>query len=633
VSAGTSGAAGGGQCFEVSRADLGVTRIAENEARPPGEGEVLFTVERFGLSANNITYAALGETLRYWDLFEAEPGWGRIPVWGYLRVRSSRVPGIEAGRRAFGPCPMATEVTLRPARAGEATFAEGSAHRSGLASAYNVYSWADAATPGTDDVALVLRPVFWLSFTLDDYLSRQVPGTGPVIVTSASSKAALGLAHLPPGTACRSPGSPRRATTRSSPAAFSPTSRGTRRCATGSAVTQAGPPGPGCTLSATGASARPATSTRRCRPAGPAHPPTPMWSTSPAIRTDQGGSRAMRQLVFLGPGRAEWQETAEPAVDGALAAIVEPVAVATCDLDVAILRGTFRAFPGPFPLGHEGVARVTDIGEAVTSVSPGDLVVLPFQISCGTCRACQDGRTGNCGSVPLGSMYGYEPFGGPWGGFLADKVRVPYADAMLVPLGPAADPAAVASLSDNVPDAWRTVGPPLARAPGSEVLIVGGAGGSVPMYAIQLALALGAPAVRYLDEDPASLALAEALGAQVSEGPIPRKLGSFAVTVDASMHAEGLGCALRSTGPDGVCTSIGIYLQDTPVPLFDMYLNGVSFRTGRGHARPVIPSLLELVAAGRFRPELVTSQIADWETAPEALSEPPRKLVLIRNSA
>lgn len=279
------------------------------------------------------------------------------------------------------------------------------------------------------------------------------------------------------------------------------------------------------------------------------------------------------------------------------------------------------------------IARVSDVGEAVTSVSPGDLVVVPFQISCGSCPACQAGRTGNCGTVALGSMYGYEPFGGPWGGFLADKVRVPYADAMLVRLAPGTDPAAVASLSDNVPDAWRTVGPPLAQAPGSEVLIVGGAGGSVPLYAIQLALALGAPAVRYLDENPSSLALAEALGAQVSEGPVPRVAGSFAVTVDASMNAEGLGCALRSAGPDGVCTSIGIYLKDTPVPLFDMYLNGVSFRTGRGHARPVIPSLIELVISGRFRPELVTSQVAAWEAAPQALSDPPRKLVLTRGSA
>ncbi len=338
----------------------------------------------------------------------------------------------------------------------------------------------------------------------------------------------------------------------------------------------------------------------------------------------------MRQLMFLGPGRAEWQEAREPAVGGPLEAIVAPVAVATCDLDVAILRGTFKAFPGSFPLGHEGVARVTDVGEAVTSVSPGDLVVVPFQISCGTCPACRAGRTGNCNSVALGSMYGYEPFGGPWGGFLADRVRVPYADAMLVRLEPSIDPVGVASLSDNVPDAWRTVGPPLADAPGSEVLIVGG-GGSVPLYAIQLALALGAPAVRYLDTDEESCALAAALGAQASEGPVPRQLGSFPVTVDASMNADGLGCALRSTGPDGVCTSIGIYLRDTAVPLFQMYVNGISFRTGRGHARRAIPALIDLVASGRLHPELVTSQVAGWESAPDALADPPRKLILTRD--
>ena len=336
--------------------------------------------------------------------------------------------------------------------------------------------------------------------------------------------------------------------------------------------------------------------------------------------------------MFLGPGRVEWQEVPEPALGGALEAIVEPIAVATCDLDVAILRGTFKGFPGPFPLGHEGVARVTDVGEAVSSVSPGDLVVVPFQISCGTCPACQSGRTGNCNAVALGSMYGYEPFGGPWGGFLADAVRVPYADAMLVRLEPSIDPMAAASLSDNVPDAWRTVGPPLADAPGSEVLIVGG-GGSVPLYAVQLALALGAPTVHYLDTDPEALTLAGKLGARISaglQGEIPRQLGPFPVTVDASMNADGLGCALRSTGPDGVCTSIGIYPRDTAVPLFQMYLNGVSFRTGRGHARPAIPALIELMASGRLRPELVTSQVADFQSAPDALSDPPRKLILTR---
>jgi hypothetical protein len=181
--------------LEVSRADLSVTRLIRAEIAAPEPGEVLFEVERFGLSANNVTYALLGDALRYWDLFPAAPGWGRIPVWGYLRVLDSAVPGVEPGRRAFGLGPMATHVLLRPGRAGQATFTEGSAHRAGLSSVYNVYAWVPPGLPA-DDALLVLRPLFWLSFTLDDHLARRPDPARPVIVTSASSKAALGLAHL-----------------------------------------------------------------------------------------------------------------------------------------------------------------------------------------------------------------------------------------------------------------------------------------------------------------------------------------------------------------------------------------------------------------------------------------------------
>jgi Protein of unknown function (DUF2855) len=183
-------------CLEVSRADLAVTRVTRTELGPPRPGEALFQVERFGFSANNVTYALLGEALRYWDLFPAEPGWGRIPVWGYLRVLASAVPGLAAGRRAFGLCPMATHVLLRPERAGRATFTEGSPYRAGLSSVYNVYAWAPDGRPPDDDALVVLRPVFWLSFTLDDYLAQRARPDQPVVVTSASSKAALGLAHL-----------------------------------------------------------------------------------------------------------------------------------------------------------------------------------------------------------------------------------------------------------------------------------------------------------------------------------------------------------------------------------------------------------------------------------------------------
>lgn len=186
-----------GRCFEVGQAEPSVTRMAEAESGPLAEGEVLFEVEKFAFSANNVTYALLGQALRYWDLFPAEPGWGRIPVWGYLRVLSSGVPGIEPGRRAYGLCPMATHVVLRPDRVGRSTFSEGSPSRKGLSSVYNVYSWAD---PGPhEDALLVLSPSFWLSFTLDDYLARNTRADRAdrtVVVTSASSKAAIGLAHL-----------------------------------------------------------------------------------------------------------------------------------------------------------------------------------------------------------------------------------------------------------------------------------------------------------------------------------------------------------------------------------------------------------------------------------------------------
>ena len=95
---------------------------------------------------------------------------------------------------------------------------------------------------------------------------------------------------------------------------------------------------------------------------------------------------------------------------------------------------------------------------------PGDRVVVPFQISCGECARCRRGQTGDCESVPRLSMYGFGAFGGNWGGASSDVVRVPYADAMLVPLPDGLEPATVASASDNIPDAWRTVAPPLERA-------------------------------------------------------------------------------------------------------------------------------------------------------------------------
>lgn len=334
----------------------------------------------------------------------------------------------------------------------------------------------------------------------------------------------------------------------------------------------------------------------------------------------------MRQLQFIEKGRLEWREAADPKLEGDREALVRPVALATCDIDVAFVRGRFPA--ESFPFGHECVGEVTDVGDGVEGVEPGDLVSVPFQISCGECDACRAGRTGNCESVPRLSTYGL-PIGDDFGGFASDSVRVPYADAMLVPIPEGISPSAVASLSDNIPDAWRCVAPPLEERPGSPVLIALGAG-SIALYSVAIAVALGAERVDVVGGQDRDRELAAKLGANVLDEEFPDRAGFYPITVDASADPNGIACVLRSTDRDGYSTSIGIYFEPTPLPLLDMFTQGVTFVTGRPHVRPIMPDVLELIRQGRFDPEPMTAQKVAWEEAAEALSELRAKTVVER---
>ena len=138
----------------------------------------------------------------------------------------------------------------------------------------------------------------------------------------------------------------------------------------------------------------------------------------------------MRTLTYTAPHELHWREAPEPRLSSDAAALVRPVAVATCDLDALIISGS-SPFPPPFPIGHECVAEVLDVGDAVSSLHPGQLVSVPFQISCGECAQCRRGRSGNCSAVGFMSTYGFGPAVEQWGGFLCDVVRVPYAQHML----------------------------------------------------------------------------------------------------------------------------------------------------------------------------------------------------------
>jgi hypothetical protein len=186
--------------FLVKRDDLRRCRIAESEAPAVEAGQAVLAVDSFGLTANNITYAVMGETMSYWDFFPAAEGWGRVPMWGFAEVERSEVDGVEAGTRVYGYLPPSSHLLLTPVSVEAGGFVDGSPHRAGLPSAYHRYL-STGADPfyraGTEDIQMLLRPLFFTSFLIDDQLDDEGFATrGPVVISSASSKTAIAAAFL-----------------------------------------------------------------------------------------------------------------------------------------------------------------------------------------------------------------------------------------------------------------------------------------------------------------------------------------------------------------------------------------------------------------------------------------------------
>lgn len=345
----------------------------------------------------------------------------------------------------------------------------------------------------------------------------------------------------------------------------------------------------------------------------------------------------MRQLTYLDTRRLEWREVPAPRVDSPTAAVVEPLVVSTCDMDGVVIHGGLR-IRRPTALGHEGVGRVVDVGDAVASVAPGDLVLLPWKIACGTCRHCQRGHTAQCAGVPAEAAYGWGP-DPRWGGFLSDLVRVPFADAMLRLLPEGLDPVLASGLGDNLTDAWRAVGPALGARPGGSVLVAGGPlPGSIPLYAAGLAVALGAGRVVFVSGDPDHRRRAASMGAELADpaGTDLEDLGDFDVTVDGSGDPETFVRVLERTGPAGVCTSTtaAVYaFGPVPVDMHRLYRRSVTLQTGWVHTHALWDAPLALVADGTFDPTPVTSAQVGFDQVAEALCEPFTKVVAVRGEA
>ena len=184
----------------VARDELSRTALFEGAVPGIGDGEALLRVDRVGLTANNVTYAVLGESFRYWDFFPAEPGWGMVPLWGFADIVAAAVDDVPVGGRVYGYLPPASHLVVRPGRADARGFRDASPHRAVLPSPYNAYALTtgDAAYQADQEDLLVLyRPLFFTSFMLADQLEDNGWfGAEVLALSSASSKTAYGTAFL-----------------------------------------------------------------------------------------------------------------------------------------------------------------------------------------------------------------------------------------------------------------------------------------------------------------------------------------------------------------------------------------------------------------------------------------------------
>lgn len=185
--------------LQVNRSDLHQVRVVELDPVPLDEGQARLRVDAFGLSANNVTYAVIGDMLQYWDFFPAEEGWGRVPVWGYADVVESTHPELPVGRRCFGYLPMSQELVVTVGRVDDGGFSDVSPHRQAMASTYSRYRLVDPAGTGSDDEdrQMLLYPLFFTAFLVDDFLGdHDLFGASVLVVSSASAKTALGIARF-----------------------------------------------------------------------------------------------------------------------------------------------------------------------------------------------------------------------------------------------------------------------------------------------------------------------------------------------------------------------------------------------------------------------------------------------------
>ena len=184
----------------VRKGALSDAALVEMPLAPLADGAVRLVVESFSVTANNVTYAVVGDGFKYWDFFPAPEGLGIVPMWGHARVIESNHPEIAVGERVYGYLPMASHLDVVPGRVSAGGFLDTTDYRQPMSPVYNSYTRL-SADPEHDTSReaerMIFGPLFRTGFLIEYFLRAQDWfGAEQLIVTSASSKTALGLASV-----------------------------------------------------------------------------------------------------------------------------------------------------------------------------------------------------------------------------------------------------------------------------------------------------------------------------------------------------------------------------------------------------------------------------------------------------
>ncbi|BDG10808.1 glutathione-independent formaldehyde dehydrogenase [Anaeromyxobacter paludicola] len=384
----------------------------------------------------------------------------------------------------------------------------------------------------------------------------------------------------------------------------------------------------------------------------------------------------MRAVVWKGPGKVSVDKVDDPRIESATDVLVRISTAGICGSDLHMYEGRTAAKPGVV-MGHENMGVIEEVGSAVQQLQKGDRVVLPFNVSCGTCFNCARGYSNAClvtNDEAAGAAYGYVGMG-PYRGGQAELLRVPWGEANCIKLpGTPGDELEddFLLLSDIFPTGYHAA--ELANVkPGTTVAIFGA--GPVGLLAAYSAMIRGAAEVYVVDAVPERLEKAQRIGAipiDFTKGPPAEQIRNIRMQnplVRGAMRRgeekmAGVMCGIDAVGyqakdfedpskespmslteqlvdiinPTGHLGFIGVFLPQDPgakgraaqngefqLPWGQLWQKGIQLGMGQTPVRAYSLLLRDLIIAGRARPSFIVSRRIPLSEAPDAYQKFDRR--------